>query len=166
MFKSGRVALCPTGLWWLKPEVRLPSLLVDAHRRSYIWTHTASSSWGTATQRQWKGFNGWGELSNVASVAQQCVPAVSEGLGATGATGAGEKYTVEKVTFHSSTKTLTESRPLWVKASRDVNTSNIVLRLWGKTASGGSKHRATNGRDMFGLPVWFLFKSKAVINKK
>lgn len=65
-----------------------------------------------AARRQWKDFNGRGELLNVASVARQCVPAGSGATGATGAPGTGAKYTVEKVTFHSSAKTLTESRPL------------------------------------------------------
>ena len=42
-----------------------------------------------------------GVLLNVASVAQQCVPAGTEG---SGPLGPGVKYTVEKVTFHSSTE--------------------------------------------------------------
>jgi len=41
-------------------------------------------------------------LLNVASVAQQCVPAGTESTGPPGPPGPGVEYTVQKVTFHSS----------------------------------------------------------------
>lgn len=84
--------------------------LGDPHLIGYTHIHTDAVQFQlrghckVTVEGFWKQVDGggWGGvLLNVASVAQQCVPAGTEG---SGPLGPGVKYTVEKVTFHSSTE--------------------------------------------------------------